>query len=395
MWLILLTALAVAAPEAQVQTVGGETLAGSLTKLSADELVLATASGDRRLVTKEILNITLPAAAPAAVEPATVQIALTDHSRLSARSYRAAEGTAQVTLAGGETVNVPTRAIESVRFREHTGPLAEQWAEIVAAERNGDLLVVRKNEALDFHTGVVGDVTDETVAFDLDGETVRVKRTKVDGLLYHHVNEKVEAPAPCLVVARGGSEMRAASLALEGDRLRVRTPAGVEIAAPLEQIARIDFSGGNVQYLGDLKPESVTWTPYFGQASDAPATRELFRVRTDRGFDGGPLRLGGKQYAKGVAAHSRTELAYRLPDRFRTFQATAGIDDRRRPHGNVRLVIMGDDRKLWEETLTGQDAPRPLDLDIQGVNRLKFIVDFGGNADVGDVLDLCEARILK
>ncbi len=61
----------------------------------------------------------------------------------------------------------------------------------------------------------------------------------------------------------------------------------------------------------------------------------------------------------------------------------------------MHLIILGDDRALFEGTVTGKDAPRALDLDISGVNRLKIVVDFGDDMDVGDCLDLCEARILK
>lgn len=121
----------------------------------------------------------------------------------------------------------------------------------------------------------------------------------------------------------------------------------------------------------------------------------VFQPRIDRSLDGGPLQLGGTEYAKGIAAHSRTELVYRLPEKHRIFQAIAGIDDRLRPGGNVHLLILGDDRTLFEDDLSGKDAPRPLELDISGVNRLKLIVDFGDGMDVGDALDFCDARILK
>ena len=54
--------------------------------------------------------------------------------------------------------------------------------------------------------------------------------------------------------------------------------------------------------------------------------------------------MGGKEYRKGLAVHGRTEMTYRLPDRFRRFQAVVGIDDRVRPQGSMRLVVRGDRR---------------------------------------------------
>src|SRR5262249_16062937 len=128
---------------------------------------------------------------------------------------------------------------------------------------------------------------------------------------YHHAGRKAPPTAYCVVTDAFGSQLQAASIATEGDRARMKTTAGVEFVRPLAELVRLDFSQGNVQYLGDLKPESVTWTPYFGDADASPLAREFYRVRADRSLEGGPLRLGGKEYPKGLTMHSRTELVYR------------------------------------------------------------------------------------
>jgi len=341
-----------------------------------------------------LLGLAFSPTAPPRFGTPAAWITLVDDSVLLAKAYTVNGTQARVTLLAGDEIEVPTRAIDNVRFREHSGALVEQWTDIAKTDRGGDLIVIRKNDALDFLSGVLRDVTEDTVQFELDGEVHRIKRTKADGLFFHASGRAAVVDAPALVTDVAGSQLRAATMSLADGVLRVSTAAGVEIACPLTEVVRIDFSQGNLQYLGDLKPEATVWTPYFGSAETSPA-RELFRPRVDQSLDGGPLRLDGQEYAKGIAVHSRTEITYRLPEKFRTFQALAGIDDRLRPGGNVRLVILGDDRTLFEETLSGKDPARALKLDISGVNRLKLIVDFGDATDVGDALDLCEARIVK
>ena len=394
MWLLILASLVAVPPEAQVQTLAGQTVAGRVTSLSGEKLVLSTADGERSFAANELLGLTLPPAPTIASKPPAVWITLVDRSRLVARSYTVKGTEAHIMLVGGGVVEMPTRSIDDVRFREHTGALAEQWSEITKADRSGDLLIVRKNDALDFLNGVVRDVADDVVQFELDGDVLRVRRQKVDGILYRVADHK-EATSQCTLADAAGSQLHVASLELAGESLRRRTAAGVEIERPLAAWTRIDFSQGNLQYLGDLKPESVEWTPYLGEADDSAAARAFFRPSVDKSLDGGPLRLGGREYAKGLAVRSRTELSYRLPEKYRTFAATAGIDDRLRPAGSVRLVIMGDERTLFDGTLSGEDAPRAIELDVSGVSRLKLIVDFGEDMDVGDALDLCEARLSK
>ena len=161
------------------------------------------------------------------------------------------------------------------------------------------------------------------------------------------------------------------------------------------RVVRVDFSGGKIVFLSDLEPESAKWTPYFGPASVSPILAAYYAPRKDRPLMPGVLKLGEKEYQKGLAVHSRTELVYRLPGRFRQFQAVVGIDHRVRQRGNVRLVVTGDERVLLETAVTGTDDPKSVDLDIQGVRRLGILVDFGENLDVGDHLNLCNARIIK
>ena len=48
-----------------------------------------------------------------------------------------------------------------------------------------------------------------------------------------------------------------------------------------------------------------------------------------------------------------------------------------------------------ETEIEGNKPPQSIQLDITGVKRLKFLVDYGQNLDTGDWLNLCEARIAK
>jgi hypothetical protein len=200
--------------------------------------------------------------------------------------------------------------------------------------------------------------------------------------------------AVCRVADVTGSQWSVRSIALSSD-LEWTTPAGLTVVRPLATVTQIDFSRGKVVFLSDLKPESITFTPWFGGNEDAPLLTEFYAPREDKHLGSGLLQLGGRQYGKGLWMHSRSRVVYRLPGRFRRLKAVVGIDDRVRPRGHVRLVIRGDDRVLLETTAAGTDPPRPVDLDVSGVRRITLLVDFGDQLDVADHLDLCEARIIK
>lgn len=392
--ILLAVLLTTAAPPFEVQTLDGQTLIGPLAELTADRLGLDAADGRVTLETERLLSISSkqkPVPAPYAPR---VAIELTDGSSILGRQYVVQGTRARITLSDGEVLETPTSIVRTVRLQQESGAESAEWARLVNMKVDSDLLVVRKDESIDYHKGVLHDVTADAVRFDLDGELLAVKRSKVYGFAYRHVAETELPPTVCRITDAAGSQWSARSLGLSA-KLEWTTPAGLSVAQSADKIVQIDFSGGKIVYLSDLKPESVRWTPYFGAGKPLAAVAQFYAPRYDRNFDSGPLQLGGTQYRKGLALHSRTEIVYRLPGPFSRFRAIAGIDDAVRPGGKVRLVLRGDGRQLLEAALLGSDAPRLVDLDLTGIRRLTIVVDFGDSLSTGDSLLLCNARLSK
>jgi hypothetical protein len=400
MWILLLIVLLTAPPtdsavQSEVQLLEGDRLVGRIVELDADRVALRTAEGPVSLAIGEIASISRPDPAGPSKPPPDVLAELVDGTRLAGTDYAVREGLARITRPGGEVTECSARDVTAVQLQPATETIAAEWSRILNSELDGDLLVARKGESIDYHRGVLGDVDDEVVRFHLDGELLPVKRSKVHGLVYYRSAGRTTPEPVCWLTDGDGSRWAVRSIRLEGADFRWTTPLGLEVSRPAAEVVCMDFSQGKIVYLSDLEPESLVWTPYFGTVKELPALERFFAPREDRGLDPGPLELDGTPYEKGLALHSRTSLVYRLPDRFRRFQAVVGIDDRVRPQGNVRLVIHGDDRVLLETTVTGADPPLPVDLDVTGVRRLAILVDYGDDLDVADHLDLCNARIVK
>jgi len=392
---LLATLLLAAGPAVEVRTVDGRTLAGNLVKLDDAELTVATTGAGTTLAVDALLSLSPKDAPEAPGQDPAARIELTDGSSLAAAEYSVSDGDAKVKLIDGLEVELPVARVANVRFGERTETLAKQWSKLLATGEPDDLLVVARDNALDYHKGIVREVTEDHVQFEFGGRRIIEKRSKVHGLIYYRPPAGTLPEAVCGIVDASGSLWQARTLSLD-DRLHWETPAGLSVARPLESIRKIDFSHGKIVYLTDLEPETLDFTPFFGTAKELPVIAEFFGPRRNKSFLGGPLKLGGKVYENGLALHSRTEITYRLPGRFGRLKATAGIDEAVRPHGHVRLVVRADENVLLEETLTGEDeAPLEIDVDLTGARRLSILVDFGDKTDIADHLDLCEARIIK
>ncbi len=287
-------------------------------------------------------------------------------------------------------------------------PLAAQWDEMRRQNLANDVLAVLKKDgkSLDYVEGVMGDISDDKIEFKLEGKTQRVDRAKIAGAIYYRPNRRSHEEPRATIQGRSGLRISAMHLELKDSRLELTTTAGAKLSWPLDDLSLADFSAGKLMYLSDIEPASANWTPLVGLPAAATLAAEYGQPRRDKSAYGGPLALVMKdgesvstqaatRFNKGLALRSRTEIIYRLPAGFQRFLALAGIDPLTSADGNVRLTISGDDRKLLDTEIAGDQPPHPIQLEIANIKRLKIVVDYGQNLDSGDWLNLCEARIVK
>ena len=240
---------------------------------------------------------------------------------------------------------------------------------------------------LDYLDGVVVELTDKSVKFLLDGEEELIKREKIFGLLFGRRPAGLK-PASVRIELVNGDVVLAASVIGSAKGLTAKLSSKAEVPLLLEQLKSIDLSQGKLRYLSQLEPRDVKYTPYFDVT---------WEYRRDTNMDGGPLRLGNKVYPRGLCLHSKTQLKYRLGGEYRRLQTVIGIDHlvASNGYGDCRLVISGDGKSLFEAEVKAKDSPRPIDLDVEGVVMLEILVDFGGNLDISDHLDLADAKLVK
>ncbi|HZZ27723.1 MAG TPA: NPCBM/NEW2 domain-containing protein [Pirellulales bacterium] len=400
---LLMAALAAGLPQVQVSTVDGTVTQGSLEDLSSKEITLKTADSKATFSASQMLDLSpqQKLLARSSDEQPSAWIELIDGSKLTAVDF-ATEGDS-VTLGYNSTGKIPASSIRSVRFFRPDDPASPAWPKDAGANATGDLLVVRKRDQIDFMEGSIVSIKDNYAVFKADGVEYPVNRSKIDGIIYYHkVTDKLSEPL-CVVETTTGWRLRAKDVSYVSPnstypygRLEVTTLCGDDFYfLPWEQVARLDFSAGKITYLSDLEPESTQWTPYLDFGSAAPAMAQYYAPRRDEGREHQPLRLEGKTCSKGLALYSRTALEYRVPAGMKQFKATAGIDDSVREAGNVRLQISADGNQLFDQVLTGKDAPVDLELNVAGAKRLSILVDYGDHFDAGDFLDLVDARMLK
>ncbi len=143
------------------------------------------------------------------------------------------------------------------------------------------------------------------------------------------------------------------------------------------ELRRIRYTGG---------PPPPTGTAYLSDLAYAvvangwgPAERDRSNGEAGAG-DGGPLRLAGTTYAKGLGVHAPSEVRYALGGGCTAFAARVGVDDEMGANGAVAFQVFADGVLLFDSgAMTGATATGAVAVDVTGRAELRLVV-----ADLGD-----------
>jgi len=178
----------------------------------------------------------------------------------------------------------------------------------------------------------------------------------------------------------------------ENDRVQLKLANTEEPAdAPPWHVGRsqvffLQTLGGDAVYLSDLESSGYRHVPYLERTWD---------YGVDRSVGGGPLRVGGKRYLKGLGMHSTSRLSFALPEGMRRFAASLAIDDDADGRGSVTFRVFVDKEERYRsEVIRGGQPPVPMEVDVSGGSQLSLIVDFADHGDEQDHADWLNARLV-
>jgi hypothetical protein len=123
-----------------------------------------------------------------------------------------------------------------------------------------------------------------------------------------------------------------------------------------------------------------------------PAERDRSNGEAVAG-DGRTLTIAGRTFAKGIGAHSTSDIRVAL-NGARTFSAVVGIDDETAGRGSARFEVWADGVRLAQTgVLRGRQAGQPLTVDVAGRSELRLVVTDGADGTAFDHANWADARL--
>ncbi|MEX2168689.1 MAG: NPCBM/NEW2 domain-containing protein [Pirellulales bacterium] len=414
LWLLAIAAISLPSYEVSVRTVNGDTVEGSVAAWDQSGIELTTGSGSVRHIPRgELAELTFPASESVAAVPPVLEVLLVDGSVIPAAGCAVQSQEIRVigpigAVQGQPEWKLPADAVNAVRFDLSDSSQDEAWQQLTQRERTSDLLVVQKKNrgTLDFVEGVIKQVTAEMVTIEMDQEPVEVPRGKAFGIVFYRRGSE-QAPKTLLTL-RGPHRMVlvARDVRLGADRIGVDLSGGDTVEVNPSSLTKLEFTSDTFVPLTGLEPAdgSTRWQPFFGLPDEPNQLAEWGMPRIDTSFHGGQLRLmlqdesmqpSIREFDRGLAIRSRSEASYQLPAGYRSLKAIVGIDPAAHADAEALLLIEADGQIVDEWQLARSEPAKSIDVDISGKRKLRLLVDYGSGTDAGDVVHICDPRLIK
>lgn len=363
---ILLSCCAAALSAASVATFDGRTATGAA--------VVFTGSGvsldGRAIPLGDVDQVVLPGTAPVGLRP-TLGVHLVDGGWLPAAGVSAGTGDRVVVrLASGGTIELPLAALRGWGASELPGAADDRDHLLINGQEVAGRLDGLAGGALRFTAEGLGPLDPAPALAEVTGLRLGGPvRTYTGTVLAVSLDP---AQPPVLVLGKPGLPLACAPTATMADLL----PG-----------ARLRCDGPRRVWLSSLTPGTVAEEGAFGV---------VWPFAIDRDLDGGPLRLGGVRFDRGLTLHSKTRLEWRLGGAYVRLEALVGISDVVVPEGDCAVVVSLDGKEAWRrERVRGTDPAQALSLDLSGVDRLEILVELGERYDIADHLVLAGACLIR
>jgi len=358
---------------------------------------------DRRYADDIIRRLQANAPSVRKTFPASVVVLeLKDGSQLTASSFTVEKDQAVCRLVEQPNdLSIPLNNISAVRFivrslSEAVNPPTD-WQQLAVPNAAGDRLIVGNPGAFDVYTGILGDISTETVAFTVDGDVLPVPRRRVYGLVLHNTAAPVASTSPIgMLTLWTGTRALISDIELNAQELTWKTSTDITVTVPLEMVSEIDFGEKGATYLIDLDRARSEFAVPFAADMRPEQLRLLQTFYESRTKTSREVLLDGVVYDRGLTLLGKTSLEYRLSKPFATFRAVVGIEDQFRPHAAARLQIFADSQILGTWELRGDAAAQRIEVNLpQNCRTLTITAEPLLLSVTSTVLTIADARLAE
>lgn len=368
----------------KVQRLDGPELDGDLVSATQEGVELTVGSERLTLAGNGLSRVEFPnRVGTGGVQP--LLLGLVDGSKLVGAKISGKEQGWQVADSAGGMLAVGPGSVRYLQVRPLAGELKKSFdAAILEPATSDSLLVVRPGDSLDRVNGLIKEIKDAKVLFDLDGDVVEVSFEKLAGMVwFRKLNDRVK-PKVAVNTTDGGT-VYPDTFRMVGDRFELQGSAG-SLSIPALRIASLDYGSANLRWLSEV---------------DALDSRSENRM---------DWKFESKSIGKALAPHFESKgtgfgmdllfpmpgsYTFRVPDGFTRFQTRLVRDDRGEQRSELMVEVWQDDAKVLDKRLASTEETLDLDLPLTAGKKIRLAVRSKSRLMVGTEVRCQQPRLAR
>lgn len=368
----------------KVQRLDGPELDGDLVSATQEGVELTVGSERLTLAGNGLSRVEFPnRVGSGGVQP--LLLGLVDGSKLVGAKISGKEQGWQVADSAGGMLAVGPGSVRYLQVRPLAGELKKSFdAAILEPATSDSLLVVRPGDSLDRVNGLIKEIKDAKVLFDLDGDVVEVSFEKLAGMVwFRKPNDRVK-PKVAVNTTDGGT-VYPDTFRMVGDRFELQGSAG-SLSIPALRIASLDYGSANLRWLSEV---------------DALDSRSENRM---------DWKFESKSIGKALAPHFESKgtgfgmdllfpmpgsYTFRVPDGFTRFQTRLVRDDRGEQRSELMVEVWQDDAKVLDKRLASTEETLDLDLPLTAGKKIRLAVRSKSRLMVGTEVRCQQPRLAR
>jgi len=375
-----------------VSMLNGTPVLGLLVSADSDKVIIQTKAGVIEKSASDIGQVSFGNKMEAQTPP--VELFMLDGSKAfgSRLTGQSSSGWRLKDLLGND-VAISSKSLKAVRLKAIAPELVKTWQSAILETKNADaVILLRSGNSLDRINGVILQVQEESITFDLDGQQIDIPIEKLVGLVWFQRDQERVKPT-IEVSATDHSVWMAESLAMKSNVLELRTSLGQSVSIPLVQISRINYSTANIRWLADV------------ESLEAVAERQIeFKTpiaSVDKAFAPRFVVNGLAPLSTSLAADkdlyfpSPGYYLFRVPEGFSSLQCRVERTDDGSQRTDITIEVWQDDQKISEQPLSFNVDFADLAIPLKSEKKTKLAVICKSKLMIGTEITWKQPRLKR
>lgn len=375
-----------------VSMLSGQPVVGSLVSADSNKVIVQTKAGAIEKSAADIGQLSFANKMEAQMPP--VELFMLDGSKAFGDRLTGTSSSGwRLKNSSGNEVAIPSKSLKAARLKAIVPELVNAWQSAILETKNADaVIVLRPGNSLDRINGVIIQVQEASITFDLDGQQIDIPIEKLIGLVWFQ--RDLERVKPTIEVsATDHSVWMAESLTMKSDVLELRTSLGQTVSIPMVQISRINYSTANIRWLTDI------------ESLEAVAERQIeFKTpiaSIDRAFAPRFVVNGRAPLSTSLAADkdlyfpSPGYYLFRVPAGFSSLQCRVERTDDGSQRTDLAIEVWQDDQKISEQPLAHNMDFVDLDIPLKSEKKTKLAVICKSKLMIGTEITWKQPRLKR